>query len=135
LASRTPRRSRQGQRPFPRRREGTDTLPQIDHFLVLMMENHSYDNYLGMLGRGPGAEPRGDGFTIGPDGRPVAANPTPDGRAQHAFRMPTTCQLPGKPSQEWEEAHGQFDGGRNDGFVKSASGPVAMGYCTGGDLP
>ena len=100
-----------------------------------MMENHSYDNYLGMLGRGPGEQPRGDGFTIGPDGRPTAANPISGGGIQHAFRMPTTCQLSGKPSQEWEQAHVQFDGGRNDGFVKSASGPVAMGYWTSQDLP
>jgi phospholipase C len=124
-----------GERPFPDRPAGADTLPQIDHFLVLMMENHSYDNYLGMLGRGAGEEPRGDGFTIGPDGRPAAANPAPGGGTQHAFRMPTTCQLSGKPSQEWGQCHIQFDDGRNDGFVKSASGPVAMGYWTGEDLP
>jgi phospholipase C len=124
-----------GERPFPGRPEGTDSLPQIDHILVLMMENHSYDNYLGMLGRGPGEQPRGDGFTIGSDGQPTAANPTPDGKVQHAFRMPTTCQLSGKPSQEWKQAHIQLDGGHNDGFVKSDSGPVAMGYWTGQDLP
>jgi phospholipase C len=124
-----------GERPFLGQPEGTDTLPQINHILVLMMENHTYDNYLGMLGRGPGEQPRGDGFTLGPDGRPTAANPYPDGKVQHAFRMPTTCQLPGVPSQEWEQAHIQFNGGRNDGFVKSASGPVAMGYWTGEDLP
>jgi phospholipase C len=35
---------------------GTDSLPQIEHIVILMMENHSYDNYLGMLGG------RGDGF-------------------------------------------------------------------------
>jgi phospholipase C len=124
-----------GERPFPTRPEGTDCLPQIDHILVLMMENHTYDNYLGMLGRAPGERPRGDGFTIGSDGHPTAANTAPGGKVQHAFRMPTTCQLSGKPSQEWEQAHIQFNGGRNDGFVKSDSGPVAMGYWTGEDLP
>src|SRR5205085_7852065 len=103
--------------PFPGRPAGTDTLPQIDHVLVLMMENHSYDNYLGMLGRAAGQRPRGDGFTLGPDGRPSAANPYRDGRVQHAFRMPTTCQLAGRPSQEWQQAHTQFAGGLNDGFV------------------
>src|SRR6516162_8819465 len=77
-----------GERPFPGRPEGTDTLPQIDHILVLMMENHTYDNWLGMLGRGPGQQPRGDGFTMAPDGQPTAANPTPDGKTQHAFHMP-----------------------------------------------
>jgi hypothetical protein len=48
-----------------------------------------------MLGR-PGA----DGFTLGPDGKPVEANPYPSGgKVQHAFRMPTTCQPGGAPSQ------------------------------------
>jgi phospholipase C len=126
---------RAGERPFPGQPEGTNTVPQIDHFLVLMMENHTYDNYLGMLGRGAAQQPRGDGFTVGPDGRLTAVNPYPDGRIQHAFRMPTTCQLAGKPSQEWEQAHVQYDGGKNDGFVRSDSGPVAMGYWTGQDLP
>jgi phospholipase C len=124
-----------GQRPFPDRPEGSDTLSQIDHILVLMMENHSYDNYLGMLGRGPGEQPRGDGFAIGPDGRPTATNPNPESGFQHAFRMPTTCQLKGKPWQEWKESHTQFNDGGNDGFVRSASGAVAMGYWTGDDLP
>jgi phospholipase C len=124
-----------GERPFPDLPEGTDTLPQIDHILVLMMENHTYDNWLGMLGRGPGQQPRGDGFTIGPDGQPTATNPTPDGQTQHAFHMPTTCQLVGKPTQEWTQSHIQFDGGSNNGFVKSESGPVAMGYWTGENLP
>ena len=124
-----------GQRPVAGQPEGTNTLPQIDHILVLMMENHTYDNYLGMLGRGPGETARGDGFTIGPDGRPTATNPCPNGSVQHAFRMPTTCQIAGQPSQEWAQAHTQFNSGHNDGFVKSASGPVAMGYWTREDLP
>jgi phospholipase C len=124
-----------GERPLLGQPAGTDTLPMIDHILVLMMENHTYDNYLGMLGRGPGETPRGDGFTIGPDGRPTATNPCPDGSIQHAFRMPTTCQMAGKPTQEWAQAHTQFNNGHNDGFVKSASGPVAMGYWTREDLP
>jgi phospholipase C len=133
--ARTPGNRALGQRPFPDRPEGSDNLPQIDHILVLMMENHSYDNYLGMLGRGSGEHPRGDGFAIGGDGRPTATNPTPTGDIQHAFRMPTTCQLTGKPWQEWTESHIQFNDGRNDGFVRSASGGVAMGYWTGDDLP
>jgi len=128
-------RDEKGQRPYLDRPEGSDSLPQIDHILVLMMENHSYDNYLGMLGRGPGEQPRGDGFAVGPDGRPTATNPTADGAIQHAFRMPTTCHLKGKPWQEWKESHTQINGGGNDGFVPSASGAVAMGYWTGDDLP
>src|SRR5260370_31735915 len=47
----------------------------------------------------------------------------------------TTGQLRGGQSEEWPQAHLQHNGGSNDGFVKSASGPVAMGYWTGEDLP
>jgi phospholipase C len=48
--------------------------------------------------------------------------------------MPTACQLRAKPTNAWNESHLAFNGGRNDGFVQ-ASGPVAMGYWTGDDLP
>ncbi len=119
-----------GSRPDPRFPAGTDRLPQIDHIVVLMMENHSYDNYFGLLGR-KGA----DGFTVGTDGLPTNSNPTAGGTTQHAFHMPTTCQLQKQPSQDWTASHTQYNGGRNDGFVRSASGPVAMGYWTQADLP
>jgi phospholipase C len=113
----------------------TDTMPEIEHVVVLMMENHSYDNFFGMLGRTPGQRPRGDGFTIAPDGYPDATNPYGNGQIQRAFRMPNTCQLHGKPSQEWVQSHVQYASGSNDGFVISNSGPVAMGYWDGGHLP
>jgi phospholipase C len=119
-----------GSLPHPRLPAGTDTIPQIQHIVVLMMENHSYDNKLGMLRR------RGaDGLRLGRDGRPLAANPYADGSIQHAFRMPTTCQLSAFPGQNWLDSHIQFDGGRNDGFVESGSGPVSMGYWERADQP
>jgi phospholipase C len=121
---------RPGSLPFPGRPAGTDTIPQIEHIVVLMMENHSYDNRLGILRR-PGA----DGFRIGRSGRPTAANPYANGDIQHAFRMPTTCQQSGHPAQDWLASHTQYDGGRNDGFVISSSGPVAMGYWEHADQP
>ena len=132
-----------GSLPDPALAAGTDTIPQIEHVVVLMLENHSYDNILGMLGRGPGQRPRGDGFTLAADGLPAATNPYPDGRLQRAFRMPTTCQFHSVPSQEWTASHNQFDDGKLDGFVRTPIsygssqivGPVAMGYWTGEDLP
>jgi phospholipase C len=132
-----------GSRPFPQLPGGTDTMPGIEHIVVLMLENHSYDNLLGMLGRGKGQTPRGDGFTIGANGKPTASNPYDDGRVQHAFRMPTTCQLSQQPSQEWRASHDQFNNGKMDGFVRTPvspviaknNGPVAMGYWTERDLP
>jgi phospholipase C len=119
-----------GSLPYPELAEGTDTIPEIQHIVVLMMENHSYDNLLGMLGRA-GA----DGFTLGAHGQPTASNPYADGKTQHAFHMPTTCQLSGKPSQTWVDSHTQLAGGRLTGFVRSGSGPVAMGYWDHADQP
>lgn len=117
-----------GSLPYPGRPAGTDTMAQIDHIVVLMMENHSYDNVLGTLHRG-------DGFTLDARGRPTNANPTADGRRQLAFPMPNDCQLDGRPSQEWTASHEQYAGGTNQGFVTSPSGPVAMGYWTAEQLP
>jgi phospholipase C len=114
--------------PFPNLPPGTDTMPEIEHILVLMMENHSYDNYLGMLGRG-------DGFTLGANGKPTATNPYPDGSLQHAFEMPNSAQQTGRPTNEWGETHLQMSGGTCQGFVSSKSGPVAMGYWTEKELP
>ena len=127
-----------GSLPSPHLPAGTDTIPQIDHVVVLMMENHSYDNRLGMLLR------RGaDGFRLGRDRLPTATNPYPDGQIQHAFRMPTTCQLQTQPSQEWTASHNAYDNGRMDGFVSTPIDPlttetvggVAMGYWQAEDLP
>jgi phospholipase C len=123
-------RRQPGSLPYPDRPAGTDTIPNIEHIVVLMMENHSYDNKLGMLPR-LGA----DGFQIGADGKPTATNPYANGDTQHAFAMPTTCQLLGKPSQTWNDSHAQFASGRNTGFVESGSGPVAMGYWQEVDQP
>jgi phospholipase C len=125
-----------GSRPYPSLAAGTDTIPAIEHIVVLMLENHSYDNLFGMLGRG-------DGFRLGADGQPTAANPYADGLIQHAFHMPTTCQLSGQPSQTWYAGHTAYDDGAMDGFVRTpvdlgssqTSGGVAMGYWTGDDLP
>ncbi len=125
-AKRAPRQP--GERWDVGRPEGTDLLPRIEHVVVVMMENHSYDNYFGLLGRG-------DGFSLDRNGAPTNACPAPDGKLQQAFPMANTCQYPKVPSQAWNATHVQWNQGRMDGFVRSDSGPVAMGYWTGKDLP
>jgi phospholipase C len=111
-------------------------LPGIEHIIMLMMENHSWDNLFGALGRG-------DGLTFNHDGQAVQTNPYANGTQQRAFRMPNTCQLHSQPSQEWQASHNAFDDGRLDGFVRTpiapgiglTVGPVAMGYFTDEELP
>jgi len=124
-----------GQRPFTSLPAGADLLPQIKHIVVLMMENHSYDNYLGMLGRG-------EGFRLGRDGQPKAANPNADGKTIRAYHAPSTSQAEGVPCQSWNASHLQWNDGRMDGFVTStqsidpgADETAAMAYWTEADLP
>jgi phospholipase C len=106
---------------------GTDTIPKIEHIVIVMMENHSFDDHFGMLGRG-------DGFKLDAQGRPLDANPMADGRLLRAFHMPSKCQLHAEPGQNWVASHTSYNNGKNDGFVR-ASGPVAMGYWDRADLP
>jgi phospholipase C len=118
---------RPGSLPNPHLPAGTDTLPQIEHIIVVMMENHSYDNYLGMLRRG-------DGF-VAIDGKPLNSNPDGMGNRVRAFHMPATCQPDDDgPSQSWNVSHISYANGRNDGFVLG-SGGIAMGYWDQQDLP
>jgi phospholipase C len=122
-----PRPRRPGERPDPSKPAGVDMLPQIEHIVVLMMENHSFDNYLGVLGRG-------DGLPRDAAGKPTPALPDGTGHFIHSFPMPTTCQLKSLPSQTWEASHISLGDNDNSGFV-TACGPVAMGYFTPHDIP
>ena len=117
-----------GSLPHPALPAGTDTLPQIEHIVVLMMENHSFDDHLGTLGRG-------DGLTLGPHRRPVNYNPDPAGGVVRSFHNPNTCgESDSGISQSWNTSHTCWDHGSNLGFVKG-SGPAALGYWTRDDLP
>jgi phospholipase C len=124
---------RPGSRPFPHLPAGTPSLPEIEHVVVVMMENHSFDNLLGMIGSQVPGRRGVDGLTVR-GGRPVNANPDAGGTPVVATHATSPCQLPGLPTQAWNPSHQAWDNGRNDGFVL-ASGPVAMEYWDKSDLP
>src|SRR5215468_10807372 len=116
--------------PFPKVPEGTDMLPQLEHIIVVMMENHSFDNYLGVLGRG-------DGFQLDRAGRPKNSCPDDDGNRIRAFRMPSTCQLDREPNQSWNAIHISLGRHRrNDGLARTF--PLCdrwFGSCLGQTYP
>jgi phospholipase C len=115
-----------GSLPNPSVRPGTEALPEIEHIVVVMMENHSFDNVLGMLGRG-------DGFPRGHDGLPTAACPDGKGGLVHAYHMPSECMTDGV-GNDWNTGHRSYDNGTNQGFVTASTGE-SMGYFTGSDMP
>jgi phospholipase C len=116
--------------PDPTRAAGEPTaaLP-FDHIVVVMMENHSFDNYLGMLPRR--GQPAADGFSFDAGGRPTNANPVKGGSVV-VQRAPSLCQA-GGPSQSWTPTHHEIDGGRMDGFAAVAD--TSMLYWDQPDLP
>jgi phospholipase C len=121
--------------PFPHRRAG-EPMPELDrieHIVVLMMENHSFDSLLGMVPHQVAGRAHIDGFTL-KHGQPVNSNPQPGGASVFARPMSSPCQLVGLPTQTWNASHQSYDNGRNDGFV-AASGPVAMRFWDRTDLP
>jgi phospholipase C len=126
----------QAARPESAAQVGSDGLPQIDHIVVLMMENHSYDNYFGML------TGRGDGLPLDSNDMPTSTNTTSDSSTVGMEHFTGTMQVKGVPTQSWNASHIQWDNGKNNGFVQSieqtvhgADASLAMTYWTEADLP
>lgn len=114
--------------PSPTQPAGTDLLPQIEHIVVLMKENHTFDNYFGMLGRG-------DGFTLDVHGQPVNSNPDAAGRPVTVHHLTSPWQPWHGLDQHWNASHLQWNHGANDGFVRTTNSALPMGYWTAEDLP
>src|SRR6202035_447716 len=69
--------------PFPHLPAGTPSMPKIDHIVVLMMENHSFDNLLGAVPWRVKGRELVDGFTR-KHGQIVNFNQDASGRKIHA---------------------------------------------------
>jgi phospholipase C len=104
-------------------------LAPIDTFVVLCMENRSFDHYLGalklveqqqhILGLGGGE-----------------SNPTGNGTPVPIFNL--LDYTPADPPHEWDACHEQWNQGRNDGFVRAHAGPDekdVMGYHVRAQIP
>ena len=116
-----------GSLPFPDRPPGTpnDEMP-FDHLVVVMMENHSFDNLLGALAR---SRADVDGLSFDAEGNATNTNPgTADTPAVvTSFPFPNTAQS-GRVVQTWRATHRQINGGAMDGFVRSVNNTQPMGY-------
>jgi len=98
-----------------------DQIP-IDHFVILMQENRSFDHYFGTM---PGVE----GF---PE---TYSNPNANGDPVKPFHETQLCIE--DVAHSWNASHLQYDGGKNDGFVltNDPNGERAVGYFDGNDIP
>jgi phospholipase C len=104
-------------------------LAPIQTIVVLMMENRSFDHYLGALRLIEGRADV-DGLTG------TESNPAPGGGTVGVFNL--LDFTPADPPHGWDESHEQFNGGMNDGFVIAHAGADqadVMGYHVREQLP
>ncbi|HEX7668503.1 MAG TPA: alkaline phosphatase family protein, partial [Polyangiaceae bacterium] len=108
-----------------------DAIP-IQHVVLLMQENRSFDQYFGHL-KGHGQ----DDVDVAPEG---TENPAPGGVATVPWHHePAYCLK--DTDHGWRASHTQWNQGKNDGFAisnvdpKDPTGARAMGYYDQTDIP
>ncbi len=114
-----------GTLPHPSLPAGTDTIPKIEHVIIYMQENQSFDHYFGSLGRG-------DGFSYA-GGSPTNSNVDSGGKTVTVFHEPSTCDTI-SGDHGWNGTHLSWNNGAMDGFAK-VSGDHVMGFYDGTNLP
>src|SRR6185295_20330356 len=85
----------------------------INHIVVIMQENHSFDNYFGQLNQPQfyGAEVDGVSTSM--------CNPDAAGRRVLAYHERNLCVA--DPGHSWNAQHLGWNGGKMDGFVRTNS--------------
>ena len=113
------------------------SLRDIEHIVILMQENRSFDHYFGTF---PGVRGFRDPAAIKlPDGQPVFYQPDPS-HAQ-GYLLPfrydthsTSAQATPGTDHSWSSQHQAFNNGAMDSWI-AAKGEYTMGYFTQDDIP
>jgi phospholipase C len=122
-----------------------DQLRQIEHVVILMQENRSYDHYFGAYrkGRGFGDHPPGD-LGVFSQAAPQRTGGSPRGRLLpwHLDTQTQNAECTYDISHEWEAQHLSWNNGAMDRWAithRAADGrnraDLHMGYYTRPDLP
>jgi phospholipase C len=124
---------------------GTGSLGDIEHIVLLMQENRSFDHYFGTLSGVRGFDDPSPAFRQA--GYQPGVGPSPTGYL-NPFRLDTTrgATLDGvvinDPTHDWAPQHRSWNGGAMDKWVTThmaangpANGPATMGYYTRQDIP
>jgi phospholipase C len=106
----------------------TGTIKDVEHVVILMQENRSFDHYFGTL---PGVRGFGDRLTIPlPGGRSVWEQQTADGTTILPYLLDSTKgnaqRVTGTP-HSWADAHGAWNNGAT-GVWPQYKQPQSMGY-------
>lgn len=113
-------------------------ITNLRHIIFFVQENHTFDNYFGMLG----AYRVSKGLPNNIDGVPLNATLyDKNGKAVHPYHFQTVCTENLGPY--WDSSHLAVDGGKMDAFLKQTAfattidptGTRAAGYYDNTDLP
>ena len=105
------------------RTRGQDAASPIEHIVVVLQENHTFDNYFGTY---PGADGTAGSTIRLPStlGGPPAVAP---------FHL--TTRTPPDQNHDHAAAAADYHGGKLDGFVYTEGTPNTMGYFDRSDIP
>src|SRR6476646_1155061 len=111
-------------KPKPKPKAKPKPKPPIQHLVVSVQENRSFDHYFGYA---PAVQAAGYGPPAG------YAQPDSSGNPHAPFEFTQTSTA--SPPQDWQASHAQLDGGKMDGFFRAAlgyngDGTSALGYYT-----
>ncbi|WP_420106590.1 phosphocholine-specific phospholipase C [Herbaspirillum huttiense] len=117
----------------------TGSIEDVEHIVVFMQENRSFDHYLGHLS---GVRGYNDRFPVTlPNGHPVWFQPRQEDPAAviAPFRYDTTdpamnAQCVGSLPHTWATTQGAINGGRADQWAQQ-KGNLCMGYHVREDIP
>src|SRR3569833_541654 len=124
-------------------------LEDIEHVVILIQENRSFDQYFGRL-RGvkgfsdPHVLRQSDGQTVFAQPGYTGPNQAPPQhlRPFHLDIQISNAACTNDINHSWGPQHRSWNGGKMDGFVKThlsvdgpGDGPLTMGYYDRGDLP
>jgi len=118
-------------------RKSGGSIYDIEHIVILMQENRSFDHYYGTM---PGVRGFQDPTAITlPTGNPVYYQPDPS-HAQ-GYLLPfyydpakTSAQATPGTDHSWPTQHQAWDNGKMDEWI-AAKGPYTMGYFKQQDIP
>jgi phospholipase C len=111
------------------------SIADVEHIVILMQENRSFDHYFGSLS---GVRGFGDPRAIClPSGNPVWYQPNGRGGYVLPFHPPTPelgLQFLEDLPHDWTTTHAAWNAGNHDGWVAN-KGPVSMAHLTRADIP
>ncbi|SAL79547.1 phospholipase C [Caballeronia peredens] len=115
----------------------TGTIQDIEHIVVFMQENRSFDHYFGHM---RGVRGYNDRFPIPlPNGKPVWFQPSKADPAKpvlpfHLDTSTTSAQCVGDLDHSWYKTHAAIDAGRYDQWCANKT-DMTMGYHLRSDIP